>query len=176
MSAIAMVALSLLGYVVTAVGLLRPFYLSDYKFLREPKNGVQMPVLDAKRNAIKSAAGFAFAWPGVLVLFGLMLPLVVVFDLVPKGVKALGRGIAAGSAVAGPVVAGPLINWVSAPVEREIAAETALALEARADAGEGPPSPLIPDSIALWEPPTGMSLRDDPPELRELLHWGEDER
>lgn len=173
MSVLAMVALSLFGYLITAIGLMRPLYLNDYKALRTPRNGVQMPVLDAKRNAAKSAAGFAFAWPLILAAGCVFVPLWVIFDLVPKGVAATGRGVVAGATTAGPVALAPVVKWVSAPVEREVAAEAALALEARADAGEGPEAPLIPDSIALWSPPTGMSLRDDPPELHELLHWNE---
>jgi hypothetical protein len=118
-----------------------------------------MPVLDAKRNAAKSAAGFAFAWPLVLAAGCVFLPLWVIFDLIPKGVTAIGRGVVAGATTAGPVALAPVVKWVTLPLEREIVAETALALEARADAGEGPEAPLVPDSIAMWSPPTGMSLR-----------------
>jgi hypothetical protein len=177
MSALAMVALSLFGYLITAIGLMRPFYLNDYKSLREPRNGMQMPVLDAKRNAAKSAAGFAFAWPLVLAAGCVFLPLWVIFDLIPKGAKAIGRGVVAGATTAGPVALAPVVKWVTLPLEREIVAETALALEARADAGEGPEAPLVPDSIALWEPPlpgpvsASEIIEETMVRLRDELRW-----
>lgn len=139
-------------YLIVSLGILRPTYLYQYKANRVPRNGKQMGVTEAKADAMKGAAGLSFSWPLLLCAGAIIMPLFVVFDLVPKAARAVGRGVVTGASTTLPVVGAPVLNWVSAPVEREVAREEQLAISARADAGV-PSEVVVPDSVALWSPP-----------------------
>lgn len=151
MSAVMIVLLAMLGYLIVALGVLRWEMPRQYDHLRTPRNGVQMPEDDARRATIRLACQTAFTWPLLLCAFGLLAPMIVVFDGIPAAGRAAGRGATAAGRAAAPALA-PVTNWATKPLDAAVNRDRQLALSARADEPV-PDVPLVPDEIATWVDP-----------------------
>lgn len=146
------ILMALLGYLFVACGVLRWELPRQYEALRTPRNGMQMSEDDARRAAVKLSLQTAFTWPLLLAAFGLLVPMVVVFDGVPAVARATGRGALAVGRATAPALA-PVTTWATKPLDAAVNRDRQLALAARADEPV-PDTPLVPDEIATWTPPT----------------------
>jgi hypothetical protein len=143
-----MAFLVVLGYVLVALGVMRSVSPMRYRRLRDTAH---MPVDDAQREARKMSAQDGFAWPVFLVAFGILAPLIILFDGVPWAGRKVAEGVATGAGALAPALA-PVTGWVNKPLALEVKRDEALALTARADEPMAD-EPLIPDEIARWTPP-----------------------